>query len=125
MWSLKPFTTLLLGTLLAAIVVTGVGMIALPNARGLQDFAVFFGVGVLFGIFIFLPITAGESSRSRFVVRHFHKLERWSALAMAMGMGHMLLRAVGDGSSLVAFGLIMFGAAFRVYLSEVAKKVPS
>lgn len=122
MRSLKPIATLLFGPLLLAIAVAIGGAVADPQMRKPRGILIGLGVGMALGLLIFTPIAASEAFGGRFMRRHFHQLERWSAFLLTMGLGHLLFLQIGDWGTLVAFALMFVCVLVRVCLSQVAKR---
>ena len=122
MKALRPMTTLLLGSMLLGFAVAACGAAVLPQLREPRGIAICWATGTALGLLVFLPIAAGEGTRSRFVRRHFEHFERWSSVLLAMGVGHWLFSGIGDAGSVLAFVLVFVAACFRVYLSTVAKR---
>ena len=122
MKSLKPLTIFAGGSALLAVAVALSVAIAQSDFRNTRGIAICLAGGMVLGMFIFGPIAAPDVFRPDFVRRHFAHFERWSALLMAMGLGHWIGLAAGDAGIVLAFGLVFLGACFRVYLSGFANR---
>jgi hypothetical protein len=122
MRSLKPFTTFLGGSVLLAVAVATGAAVVQPDMRNPRGVAICLVTGAMLGMLIFGPIAAGDTLRSAFVRRHFEQLERWSAFALALGLGHWIGMGLGDKGIICAVAFVFLGACFRVYLSGVAKR---
>ena len=122
MRSLKPLMILVGGSLLLSVAVALVAAAAQPPLRNARGVALGLAAGLAVGMFVFGPIAAADVFRPAFVRRHFEQLERWSAVGLAMGLGHLVGTILGDKGIILAFAFVFLGACFRVYLSGVAKR---
>jgi hypothetical protein len=122
MKSLKPITTLVGGTfLLSGAMATAVAIVQ-PDFRNPGGVTICLVAGMVLGIFVFGPVAAGDAFRSAFVRRHVEQFDRWSAVVLAMGLGHWAGMGLGDMGLIVAFAFVFLGACFRVYLSGLARR---
>jgi len=119
---LKPFTTLVGGSVLLAVAVATGAAVVRSDMRNPRGVAICLVTGAILGMLIFGPIAAGDALRPAFVRRHFNQLERWSAFALALGLGHWLGMGLGDNGIIWAFAFVFLGAGFRIYLSGVANR---
>ena len=122
MRSLKPFTTVVGGSLLLALAVATGAAVVQPDMRNPRGATICLVTGAILGMFIFGPIAAGDAFRSAFVRRHFEQFERWSAFILALGLGHWIGVGLGDSGIIWAFAFVFLGACFRIYLSGLAKR---
>jgi len=119
---LKPFTTFVGGSALLAVAVATGAAVVRPDMRNPRGAAICLVTGAMLGMFIFGPVAAGDALRPAFVRRHFDQFERWSAFALAPGLGHWIGMGLGDNGIIWAFAFVFLGASFRIYLSGVANR---
>jgi hypothetical protein len=119
---LKPIRILVAGSLLSGLAIAIGTAAAWPDARNARGITIAFVTGAIFGLLMFAPIAAGEALRSTFVRRHSAAFERWSAICIAMGLGHLIGSRLGTNGIFLAWGLVFVAACFRVYLSSVARR---
>jgi hypothetical protein len=118
---MKPFTIMSLGPLLLGLTLGAVVLVD-PMMRNVRGVLIGVVCGTTLGLFMFAPFAAGEVLRPRFVGRHLAQLDRWSAMLLAMGLGHCVFSRVGDYGLLIAFAVIVAAALFRVYLGVYAQQ---
>lgn len=124
MWvrPIKPLTTLIVGPVLTGAAMAIATAVVRPDLRNARAMLIALIAGTMFGLLMFGPIAAGEALRSTFVRRHLATFERWSAICIAMGLGHLIGSRLGTNGIFFAWGLVFVAACFRVYLSSVARR---
>ena len=58
---------------------------------------------------------------TRFVLRHIHSFDRWSAVVLSFGLGYWVLRLCGDAGLVIAMCMIVAAAFFRAWMFDLGR----